>query len=174
MINIKLTYTIYHYRDECELFDLDKDPLESKNVIDDPSYQDIAKELKDKLRQWQVNINDPWLCIPRGKRKDKTFSQSWDCTINESYTVHISNVKKLREVSFLSFSRFRRYLQLPPMPKTLELAIFVASTTMMTTTTTDHFQGQGPSIQIYKGHDIHRVSFRGGRHLPPLEIFAAN
>ena len=59
----------YYYRDEYELYDLDKDPLESKNVIDDPAYQDIAKELKDKLRQWLVNTSDPWLCMPEGEKK---------------------------------------------------------------------------------------------------------
>ena len=58
----------YYYRGEFELFDLDKDPLESKNMIDDPSYQDIAKELKDKLWQWLVNTSDPWLCMPGGEK----------------------------------------------------------------------------------------------------------
>ena len=45
----------------------------------------------------------------------------------------VSNAKKLRKVSFSLLSIFRRNLQLPSMPKRLELAIFVASTT----TTTD-------------------------------------
>ena len=58
----------YYYRGEFELFDLDKDPLETKNVIDDPAYQDIAKDLKDKLWQWQVNTDDPWLCMPGGEK----------------------------------------------------------------------------------------------------------
>lgn len=58
----------YYNRSEFELFDLDKDPLETKNVIDDPAYQDVAKELKDKLWQWQVNTDDPWLCMPGGEK----------------------------------------------------------------------------------------------------------
>ena len=58
----------YYYRGEFELFDLDKDPLESKNMIDDPAYQDVAKELKDKLWQWLVSTNDPWLCMPGGEK----------------------------------------------------------------------------------------------------------
>ena len=58
----------YYYRDEYELYDLDKDPLESKNVIDDPVYQNIANDLKDKLRQWLMNTNDPWLCMPEGEK----------------------------------------------------------------------------------------------------------
>jgi hypothetical protein len=37
-------------------------------VIDDPTYQDIVKELKDKLWQWLVNTSDPWLCMPGGEK----------------------------------------------------------------------------------------------------------
>ena len=59
----------YYYRDEFELYDLSKDPLESKNVIGDPAYQAIANELKDKLREWLVNTSDPWLCMPGGEKQ---------------------------------------------------------------------------------------------------------
>lgn len=58
----------YYYRGEYELYDLDKDPLETKNVIDDPAYQDIAKSLEQKLWQWRVNTDDPWLCMPEGEK----------------------------------------------------------------------------------------------------------
>ena len=66
----------YYYRSEFELFDLDKDPLETNNVMDDPAYQDIAKSLKEKLWQWQVNTDDPWLCMPEGEKvgQDKCSS----------------------------------------------------------------------------------------------------
>ena len=42
-VSIKWFKTLdqYYYCDEYELFDLDKDPLETKNVVDDPAYQDI-------------------------------------------------------------------------------------------------------------------------------------
>ncbi len=66
----------YYNRSQFELFDLDKDPLETKNVIDDPAYQDVVKELKDKLWQWKVNTDDPWLCMPGGEKvgQDKCSS----------------------------------------------------------------------------------------------------
>ena len=63
----KMMHYYYHWG-EFELFDLDKDLLESKNMINDPAYQDIAKELKDKLWQWLVNTSDPWLCMPGGEK----------------------------------------------------------------------------------------------------------
>ena len=67
----------YYNRSEFELFDLDKDPLETKNVIDDPAYQDVAKELKDKLWQWQINTDDPWLCMPGGEKVGKDTCSSF-------------------------------------------------------------------------------------------------
>ena len=67
----------YYNRGEFELFDLDKDPLETKNVIDDPAYQDVAKELKDKLWQWQINTDDPWLCMPGGEKVGKDTCSSF-------------------------------------------------------------------------------------------------
>lgn len=57
----------YYYRSEFELFYLDKDPLETKNLIDDPAYSEAAIELKDRLLQWQNATNDPRLCMPKGE-----------------------------------------------------------------------------------------------------------
>lgn len=57
----------YYYRSEFELFYLDKDPLETKNLIDDPAYSEAAIELKDRLLQWQNATNDPWLCMSEGE-----------------------------------------------------------------------------------------------------------
>ena len=35
--------------DNCELFDLEKDPLECHNVWDDPAYSAVRSELTEKL-----------------------------------------------------------------------------------------------------------------------------
>ena len=43
------------------LFDLTKDPLERKNLANDPEYQDILKEMRLKLRKWMKETNDPLL-----------------------------------------------------------------------------------------------------------------
>ena len=62
------TLNQYYYRDEYELFDLDKDPMEKNNVINDPSYQDVAQSLKEKLHKWQTVTEDPWLCMPEASK----------------------------------------------------------------------------------------------------------
>jgi hypothetical protein len=43
---------------EWELFDLEKDPQEMNNVIDDPAYAGVVKELKDELHRLQAAVGD--------------------------------------------------------------------------------------------------------------------
>jgi arylsulfatase A-like enzyme len=56
---IKETYT--NARVEEELYDLEKDPNERNNIIDDPTYKDVAAELRTKLNKWMERTNDPIL-----------------------------------------------------------------------------------------------------------------
>ena len=44
-----------------ELYDLQRDPLEQHNVIDDPAYQDVAWQLRTRVYNWMVETNDPLL-----------------------------------------------------------------------------------------------------------------
>ena len=41
-----------------ELFDLEKDPNEMRNVYDDPAYQDVVRELKRELQRLQKKLED--------------------------------------------------------------------------------------------------------------------
>jgi arylsulfatase A-like enzyme len=54
-------YKLIHFYndiDEWELYDLDKDPKEMKNVISDPSYAEIVKELKVELKRLREKYKD--------------------------------------------------------------------------------------------------------------------
>ncbi|NVM03693.1 MAG: sulfatase [Candidatus Helarchaeota archaeon] len=44
-----------------ELYDLRKDPNEITNVINEPAYDNVAKELRKKLYDWMEMTNDPIL-----------------------------------------------------------------------------------------------------------------
>ena len=44
-----------------ELYDLDKDPDEMKNVAGDAAYGAVLKDLREGLKDWQKRTNDPWL-----------------------------------------------------------------------------------------------------------------
>jgi arylsulfatase A-like enzyme len=44
--------------DQCELFDLRKDPHEMRNLFNDPDHRDRIRELAARLRIWQVRTGD--------------------------------------------------------------------------------------------------------------------
>ncbi|BDD12196.1 N-acetylglucosamine-6-sulfatase (plasmid) [Fulvitalea axinellae] len=49
----------YYGIDEWELYDLEKDPKEMKNVYDDPDYAKIVKDMKTELKRLQRKYKDP-------------------------------------------------------------------------------------------------------------------
>ena len=50
----------YLHRPAEELYDLDRDPNELKNLASDPKYADALNELRTKLRDFQQRTKDPW------------------------------------------------------------------------------------------------------------------
>ena len=56
--------TDYYYRPQWELYNLEKDPHELKNLAQDQNYEPVLKKLKSFLKKWQVKTNDPWICSP--------------------------------------------------------------------------------------------------------------
>ena len=55
------TLESYLHRPHEELYDLEKDPKEVKNVAGDPKYADVLKDLRARLKDWQVKTKDPWV-----------------------------------------------------------------------------------------------------------------
>jgi N-sulfoglucosamine sulfohydrolase len=51
----------FEHRPREELFDVAKDPDELKNVAGEAAYADVLKDLRAKLKAWQVATRDPWL-----------------------------------------------------------------------------------------------------------------
>lgn len=48
----------YHDIDTWELYDLQKDPQEMRNLIDDPAYAEVVDDLKSKLLQMQEDLQE--------------------------------------------------------------------------------------------------------------------
>ena len=44
--------------DQCELFDLNRDPFEQTNLFDDPIYRDRVREMAARIRLWQHETGD--------------------------------------------------------------------------------------------------------------------
>jgi len=64
-----------------ELYDLDADPLETNNVIDDAAYDDVAWTLRTRVQSWMVETNDPLLYgdyAPTTKQRERNEENPMD------------------------------------------------------------------------------------------------
>lgn len=52
------------------MFDLDHDPMETRNLARDPAHSVIFEALRAQLRKWQQTTHDPWICAPGGVLQD--------------------------------------------------------------------------------------------------------
>ena len=51
----------YIHRPKFELYAIDKDPHEGKNLANDPEYAEVLKKYQDLLKESQKELNDPWI-----------------------------------------------------------------------------------------------------------------
>ena len=69
--------------DTDELYDIEKDPDNMNNLINDPEYAEIRNELHDRLIQWMNETRDPfrgyqWECRPwRPDKKPSWMVDGW-------------------------------------------------------------------------------------------------
>ncbi|MGE3808988.1 MAG: sulfatase/phosphatase domain-containing protein, partial [Gemmataceae bacterium] len=57
----KRTVQAYMHRPQFELYDLEDDPDEIKNLADDPKHAKILEEMKAKIKDMQKRTKDPWI-----------------------------------------------------------------------------------------------------------------
>uniref|UniRef100_A0A8D2ZWJ9 N-sulfoglucosamine sulfohydrolase (sulfamidase) n=1 Tax=Scophthalmus maximus TaxID=52904 RepID=A0A8D2ZWJ9_SCOMX len=57
----------YYYRERWEL----TDPLETRNLVSDPSQGAVLESLRQSLQKWQWETGDPWVCGPDYVLEDK-------------------------------------------------------------------------------------------------------
>ena len=51
----------YIHRPAFELYDIENDPYEAKNLAADPRYADVLKNYQEKLKSFQQRMHDPWI-----------------------------------------------------------------------------------------------------------------
>lgn len=56
----KRSVEAYVHRPAFELYDLQTDPWETKNLADDPKHADVLKDMKAKIKAFQEKTKDPW------------------------------------------------------------------------------------------------------------------
>ena len=49
------------HQDAEALYDIESDPAESKNLIDDPALKDVAAEMRRKVQRFRIDTKDPWV-----------------------------------------------------------------------------------------------------------------
>lgn len=64
------TLMAYYYRDPWELYRIDRDQKELKNLAADPDYTQVLADLQKQLYDWQNITSDPWLCSPTAVLED--------------------------------------------------------------------------------------------------------
>jgi N-sulfoglucosamine sulfohydrolase len=64
MMGKRPTQAFMHQRAEA-LFDVDADPTESTNLIDDVELQDVAQTMRTKVREFRMATDDPWVLASR-------------------------------------------------------------------------------------------------------------
>ena len=57
----KRTVDAFLHRPQYELYDLQIDPDEVRNLASDPRHQVVLKRMREKLRQFQKHSRDPWV-----------------------------------------------------------------------------------------------------------------
>ncbi|MFR9522294.1 MAG: sulfatase [Rikenellaceae bacterium] len=60
------TVASFLFRQEFELFDVENDPNEFKNLSSDDEYKSILNDMIEKLKEWQVSTKDPWYILWSG------------------------------------------------------------------------------------------------------------
>ena len=70
MMGFRPTDAFLHQAGEA-LFDLESDPVEANNLIDDPDLQNVAEEMRQKVRRFRVETDDPWVLA--SKHAGETF-----------------------------------------------------------------------------------------------------
>ena len=63
-----------------ELYDLMLDPQERNNLVTDPNYRDVLKDMKNRLTAWQEKTSDPLLTESKMKLPKTAI-----CCTAESY-----------------------------------------------------------------------------------------
>ena len=49
------------HQDAEALYDIEADPAESRNLIDDPGLTEVAREMREKVQRFRVDTKDPWV-----------------------------------------------------------------------------------------------------------------
>ncbi len=91
-------------RDAEELYDLDSDPYETKNLSNDPAYQEILLELRGDLAAWVKGMPDLSF-YPENMLRDQTFDNP--VVFGQQHRDEIAELVDIADLSLHSFDEAR-------------------------------------------------------------------
>ena len=86
----KSVYNTWQYPGEYELYDLKVDPLETKNLANEPHFMNEFTSLRKALENWQVATSDPF----RDKHKLKMLIHEMDSVAQDYPALHYRKDKE--------------------------------------------------------------------------------
>jgi N-sulfoglucosamine sulfohydrolase len=69
MMGQRRTEAFLHQAPEA-LFDVESDPMETRNLIDDPGLSAVASEMRNRLKRFRLETKDPWVLASRQMGED--------------------------------------------------------------------------------------------------------
>lgn len=81
---VKSRFDYLNYRTIEELYDVENDPNSLHNLINDPNYKDVIKELQSEMLGWMINTDDYLLKAFQNKENKKTLNKVMEFEIREA------------------------------------------------------------------------------------------
>ena len=76
-----------------ELYDLESDPWEMKNLFFDPAYADTVREMKDELTDWLISTTRPKTILPAAKSDTKQTFTRYNNAVNADGRIHPDRIR---------------------------------------------------------------------------------
>lgn len=98
----------YEERPLEEFYDLDKDPNQFKNIIDDPAYKDVIQQFRDTLDAWRNTGNDMTI-VPEAKMRASMLDANGQQRVTEqpivvqdevNHKLYISNLTEHASIGY--------------------------------------------------------------------------
>lgn len=84
-----------------ELYDLDADPWEMKNLFFDSRYEDIVREIMNDLTEWLITTTRPATILPATTKATSQASVHYDNAVNADGRIHPDRIRETKNKNYL-------------------------------------------------------------------------
>ncbi len=84
-----------------ELYDLEADPWEMRNLYFEPDYAEVARELKDELTDWLVTTTRPTTILPAVRGESRDLRVRYHNAVNADGKIHPDRIRATRHRNYI-------------------------------------------------------------------------